>query len=158
MKIKRLTHISETFKKQFILFCEKSKPFDFCQSRSRLLRYQKINEYLIDWSKGFEVYEIYKDNKFIFAAVFKKGSESIELEFAFGNFSDFYHNKIADAWHLIIKNIFNFFSYDKITSPIRRKFKRKILLKWLARYDPTCKLQEIDQELIAIWNKNDWHI
>ena len=156
MKIKRLTYISDTFKKQFILFCSRSKPFDFCQSGSRFLRNQKINDYLSGWSQGFDIYEIYRDNKFIFAAVFKKGSKCMELEFAFGNFENYYHNKIAEAWHLIIKNVFASFSYDKITSPIRRKFKRKILLKWLARYDPSCKLVETDGELIAIWSKNDW--
>ena len=156
MQIKQFTSPSLTFKEHFIEFCERSKPMDFCQIPSRRLRREKIEQYLKEWLENSKIYEAYENQKFLVGGIFTQSSNSVELEFGFGNFNDFYHHKIAEGWHEMLLQVFDDYSHELITSPIRRKYKRKSFLKWFQKYDKMCKIKKVNGELIATWNINDW--
>ena len=156
MQIKQFTSPSLTFKEHFIEFCERSKPMDFCEIPSRKLRRQKILQYLREWSNSSKIYEAHENEKFVFGAIFTESNNRVELEFGFGNFNSFYHHKIAEAWHEILRSVFRDSPHKLVTSPLRRKYKGKSLLKWLQKYDKMCKIKKVNGELIGTWNRNDW--
>ena len=156
MQIKQFTSFSLTFKEHFIEFCERSKPMDFCQISSRKLRRERILQYLKEWSNGTMIYEAHKNGTLVFGAVFAESDSETELLFGFGNFNSFYHHEIAEAWYEILSVVFKNSAHQLITSPLRRKYKRKSFLKWIQKYDKMCKIKKVNGQLIATWNRNDW--
>ena len=156
MEIKQSTEPDLLFKNHFIEFCERSKPMDFCQIPSRRLRREKIKQYLNEWCKNAKIYQAHINKKFLVGGIFTESTDRVELEFGFGNFNNFYHNKIAEGWHLVLLEVFKDSGKELITSPLRRKYKAKSLLKWCQKYDKMCKTKKVNGQLIATWNKNDW--
>ena len=156
MEIKQSTEPDLLFKNHFIEFCERSKPMDFCQIPSRRLRREKIKQYLNEWCKNAKIYQAHINKKFLVGGIFTESTDRVELEFGFGNFNNFYHNKIAEGWHLVLLEVFKDSGKELITSPLRRKYKSKSLLKWFQKYDKMCKTKKVNGQLIATWNKNDW--
>ena len=130
MEIKQSTEPDLLFKNHFIEFCERSKPMDFCQIPSRRLRREKIKQYLNEWCKNAKIYQAHINKKFLVGGIFTESTDRVELEFGFGNFNDFYHNKIAEGWHLVLLEVFKDSGKELITSPLRRKYKSKRLLIW----------------------------
>lgn len=148
MTFQRIKELDALLEQDFINFCLKSKPYDFCCMHSRNMSVHKIKEYMLFLFKECEMYTLKRNDKIqFFVAVSKKDDEAF-VEFAFGQpfsvISDF-------------KSFRRFYSEInqkamKFSGKITRKHKLKSYLKFLKQKDSEIQIILDNQEIAVLWN------
>lgn len=137
----------------FYEFFVKSKPYDFCSLKSKVLRDNKIKNIFEEFS-SYRVYKAEKeDGPFIFAFV-KEEQMCLDLAFIFGISSKAGNLKLASTGRLLLKKVLEDSDKAYLKSEIRRTFKVGPYKKWIEKYYKNAIILNDENNTVIFCNKN----
>jgi hypothetical protein len=148
MEFKLIKECYPNLEKKIIDFCLHSKPYPFCENKSRQLSLFKIKEYISFLFGTSEIYILEQnENLFLFVAMSKKEETAI-VDFIFGQ-----PNKIIPSF----KEFRLFFKHKnpEITlffSEVTRKHNLKGYLRFIEKTDLEAKIKLDNQKICVLWN------
>jgi hypothetical protein len=151
----KITQVKDTTEvwPYFYEFCVKSKPYDFCSLKSKVLRDYKIRNVF----KEFSSYKIYKaekeDGPFGFSFV-KEEQVCLDLVFIFGISSKASSLKLASSARLLLKKVLEDSDKAYLKSEIRRTFKVGPYKKWIEKYYKNAIILNDENNTVIFCNKN----
>jgi hypothetical protein len=150
LEIKQLISEDHNFNSYFLEYFTRSKPYDFCESKSFSLRKHKIQEYLQTMAKDSIIYQATIDLKTVGYVVFSKQTDHLILEFVIGD-HQFPPSFLIKSFHAILILAQKRFDKRLIKSTIQRKHKRKSFINWIKRYDKVCEITESNNITEITW-------
>ena len=137
----------------FYEFFVKSKPYDFCSLKSKVLRDNKIKNIFEEFS-SYRVYKAEKeDGPFIFAFV-KEEQMCLDLAFIFGISSKAGNLKLASTGRLLLKKILQDSDKAYFKGEIRRTFKVRSFKKWIEKCFKNVIIFNDEKNTVIFCNKN----
>lgn len=150
VEIKQLINADQNFYVYFSKYFVRSKPYDFCESKSFLLRKHKIKEYLDELTNDSFIYHATIDFKTIGYVVFSQKKDHLVLEFTIGD-NSFAPAFLIQTFHAILLLAQKTFDKQTVKSTIQRKHKRKNFINWIKRYDKICETTESNNITEITW-------
>jgi hypothetical protein len=150
VKIKQLISADDNFHSYFLKYFTRSKPYDFCESKSFSLRKHKIQEYLNIITKDSIIYHGTIDSKTVGYTVFSEQTNYLALEFVIGD-NQFTPTFLIQVFYDALLLAQKTFDKQIIKSTIQRKNKRKNFLNWIKRYDKACEITQSNNITEITW-------
>jgi uncharacterized membrane protein len=150
VKIKQLISADDHFYSYFLEYFTRSKPYDFCESKSFSLRKHKIKEYLQTMVEDSIIYQATIDSETVGYVVFSQQTDHLILEFVIGD-NQFAPRFLMQVFYDISLLAQKTFDKQIIKSTIQRKNKRKNFLNWIKRYDKACEITQSNNITEITW-------
>lgn len=150
VEIKQLISADENFYRYFSAYFVRSKPYDFCESKSVSLRKHKIKEYLEILASDSFIYRATTDFKTVGYVIFSQEKNHLVLEFVIGD-NSFAPAFLVQTFHSILLLAQKTFDKQTVKSTIQRKHKRKNFINWIKRYDKICEITESNNITEITW-------
>ena len=150
LEIKQLISADHNFHRYFLEYFTRSKPYDFCESKSFSLRKHKIQEYLDTIARDSIIYQATIDLKTVGYVVFSEQTDHLILEFVIGD-HQFAPAFLMKAFYTILLLAQKTFDKRLIKSTIQRKSKRKNFINWIKRYDKVCEITQSNNITEITW-------
>lgn len=150
LKIKQLISADEDFYNYFLAYFVRSKPYDFCESKSASLRKHKIKEYLDILANDSLIYQATIDCKTAVYVVLSEKKDCLTLEFAIGD-NSFAPRFLIQAFYSTLLLAQKTFDKSTVKSTIQRQYKRRSFVNWIKRYDKACETTESNNITEITW-------
>jgi hypothetical protein len=150
VKIKQLISADDDFYSYFSAYFARSKPYDFCESKSLSLRKHKIKEYLDTIANDSAIYKATTNSKTIGYVVISDQTDHLILEFVIGD-KQFAPAFLMQVFYDVLLLAQKTFDKSLIKSTIQRKNKRKNFINWIKRYDKVCEITQSNNITEITW-------
>lgn len=140
VKIKEYQWDNPEFLSSFYRFCYRSRPLPFCEIHGPNLLTTKVNEYVDCLRDKNSLMGVFEGEELVGFVAYCRNNQELNMEFVFycGN-----GRNGLEKIRLFLESIWLIMratGFQKMRSTILREHRKKGFLKWISRYDPTCKI------------------
>lgn len=155
MEFKLIQQKSPEIEKLIFDYCLLSKPYYFCQNKSKQLSAMKIKEYIDYLFNTATIYVAREKGEFFLFLALSFSLNAVCVEFIFGNSEK--PQKSMNAFKEFRRKFFIKNPHcEAFVSAIHRKYKVDKYVKFVKRYDKDAKIElDKNNELMIYWSKDE---